>query len=162
MKYAFFVSLSFVIATAALADVPVPADYKYQAHFSKYSCKSFRDEAQAPAVLTSAEMVFKYLSVDQNMKNALLTLSSLDTACEYRVHYTIDSKSDILIYVDSITQGDEACAAKKYELDSVFKEGFRYAQKYYYYFALKFAAKFNNSCEMTTGNFMAEFELGKE
>lgn len=162
MKYALFVSLSIVIATAALAEVPVPADYKYQAHFSKYSCKSFRDETQAPAVLTSTDMTFKYLSVDQNMKNALLTLSSADSTCEYRVHYTIDSKSDTLTYVDSAIQGDEVCAAKKYELDSVFKEGFRYVQKYYYYFALKFAAKFNNSCETTTGNFMAEFELGKE
>ena len=149
-------------AIPAFADIPVPSDFKYQAHFSKYSCKSFRDEAQAPAVLTNSGMTLKYLSVDQNMKNALLTLSDVNSSCQYRAHYTIDSKNDILTYIDSVILGDEACLAKKYELDSVFKEGFRYVQKYYYYFALKFSAKFDNSCETTTGNFMAEFELGKE
>lgn len=161
MKYILFLSL--FAATAAFADVPVASDYKYQTHFTKYSCKSFREEAPAPAIFTDSNIAFKYLSVDQNMKNALLTLTTTDgSACEYRAHYSIDAKADILNFVDSAVVGDEACIAKKDELDSVFKEGFRYVQKYYYYFALKFSAKFSNACEASTGNFLVEFEMGKE
>lgn len=161
MKYIVFLSL-FALSTA-FADVPVPADYKYQTHFTKYSCKSFRDEALIPAVFTDIGMTFTYLSVDQNLKNALLTLASTnDVACEYRVHYAINSQTDTLVFVDSTTVGDETCSLKKEDLDAVFKEGFRYVQKYYYYFALKFTAKFDNSCATSTGNFMAEFELGKQ
>lgn len=161
MKYIVFLSL-FALSTA-FADVPVPTDYKYQTHFSKYSCKSFRDEAQAPAIFTDLGMTFTYMSVDRNLKNTLLTLTSTtDVACEYRAHFTINSQTDTLVYVDSTTVGDETCSAKKEDLDAIFKEGFRYVQKYYYYFALKFTAGFDNSCETSTGNFMAEFELGKQ
>lgn len=160
MKYILLLAL--LAATTAFADVPNADEYRYHAHFTKYSCKSFRDEAEAPTIMTDKGLTLQYMSVDHEMKNAVISvISSQDPSCKYSVHYSIDAKNDILNFVDSeIT--DELCPLKKEELDAIFKEGFRYVHKYYYYFALKFNAKFENACETTTGNIMAEFELGKQ
>lgn len=160
MKYILLLGLFAV--TAAFADVPNADDYRYHAHFTKYSCKSFRDEAAAPTIMTDKGLALQYMSVDHEMKNAVISVvSSTDAACTYSVHYSIDSKNDILNFVES-KMSDENCGLKKDDLDAIFKDGFRYVHKYYYYFALKFNAKFENACATTTGNFMAEFELGKQ
>lgn len=160
MKSFIFITLFF--SSFSFAEVASPLEMKYQAHHTKFSCKSFRDEASAPAFLSDLEMKFSHLGVDLNMENAVINLvSSNESLCEYRVHYSIDPVLDTLTFVDSTIFGDENCIAKEDSLNSVFTEGFRYAQKYYYYFALKFAAKFPNSCDDRTGNFLVEFELGK-
>lgn len=160
MKYILIFCLFAV--TTAFADVPNADQYRYHTHFTKYSCKSFRDEATAPTVMTDKGLSLQYMSVDHEMKNAVISvISSQEPACVYSVHYSIDSKNDILNFVESEVKG-ESCELKKENLDVIFKDGFRYVQKYYYYFALKFNAKFDNVCETTTGNFMAEFELGKQ
>ncbi len=154
--------LSLFAVTAAFADVPNPDDYRYHAHFTKFSCKSFRDEAQAPTVLTDKGLSLQYMSVDHEMKNAVISVvSSQEPNCTYSVHYSIDSKNDILNFVDSKVS-DETCELKKEDMDAIFKDGFKYVHKYYYYFALKFNAKFAHSCETISGNLLAEFELGKQ
>lgn len=160
MKY--FLLLSLLAVTSAFADVPNADEYRYHAHFTKYSCKSFRDEAAAPTVMTEKGLSLQYMSVDVGMKNAIISVvSATEPTFKYSVHYTIDAKNDKLIYADSVVTGTEG-ELKKEELDAIFQEGFKYVHKYYYYFALKFNAKFENACETSTGNFMAEFELGKE
>lgn len=160
MKYILLLAL--LVISTAFADVPNADEYRYHAHFTKYSCKSFRDEAQAPTIMTNKGLALQYMSVDHEMKNAVISVvSSQFPSCTYSVHYSIDSKNDILNFVDS-KMTDESCQLPKEELDVIFKNGFRYVHKYYYYFALKFNAKFENACETTTGNFMAEFELGKQ
>lgn len=161
MKYILLL-ISLFAVTAAIADVPNADDYRYHAHFTKYSCKSFRDEAAAPTIMTDKGLGLQYMSVDHEMKNAVISVvSSQAPSCVYSVHYSIDAKNDILNYVDSEIK-DESCELKKEDLDAIFKDGFKYVHKYYYYFALKFKAQFENACETTTGNFMAEFELGKQ
>jgi hypothetical protein len=160
MKYILIFCL-FAI-TAASAEVPNSDDYRYHTHFTKYSCRSFRDEAQAPTVMTGKGLIPQYMSVDHEMKNAVISVVSTQSpTCKYIVHYNIDAKNDILNYVESEMIG-ENCELQKEELDLLFKDGFKYVQKYYYYFALKFKANFENSCTASTGNFMAEFELGKQ
>jgi len=160
MKY--FLLLSLLVVSSAFAAVPNADEYRYHAHFTKYSCKSFRDEAPAPAVMTDIGLTPEFMSVDVGMKNAVISVvSSQYPACKYNVHYSIDAKNDILNFVESEMVG-ESCELKKESVDAIFQDGFKYVHKYYYYFALKFKASFENSCADSTGNFMAEFELGKQ
>lgn len=160
MKSIIFITMLF--SSLSFAEVVSPLEMKYHAHHTKFSCKSFRDQAASPVVLNDLEMKFSHLGVDVNMENAVISLvSTTDKACEYRAHYSIDPVADRLTFIDSSIEGEGNCLDKEADLDGIFTEGFRYAEKYYYYFALKFEAKFSNVCENKTGNFLVEFELGK-
>ncbi|EQC49955.1 hypothetical protein M899_2737 [Bacteriovorax sp. BSW11_IV] len=159
MKYIALITALFSFNT--MAEVVSPLEFKYHAHHTKFSCKSFKAATETADTFKNIEMKFSHLGVNTDMTEAIINLISTDSKnCEYRAHYTIDAVADTLTFVDSQILGDN-CSEQGAVLDSVMREGFRYISKYYYYFALKFAADFENSCQASTGNYLVEFELGK-
>lgn len=144
-----------------VAEVVSPLEFKYHAHHTKFSCKSFKTATDTADTFKNIGMKFSHLGVNTDMTEAIINLVSTDAKyCEYRAHYTIDAVADTLTFVDSQILG-ENCFEKGAALDLVMREGFRYISKYYYYFALKFNADFENSCQASSGNYLVEFELGK-
>lgn len=145
----------------AFADVGSPVAEKYRAKFTNFSCKSFRDKAPAPEFLEKLNMKFGHLGVDRELNFAIVNLVSTDkAACEYRARYERNRATKGIEFLESTMIGSEECQSLKADLDPVFEAGFNYVAKYDYYFSLRFNDKIANACESTTGNFMAEFELG--
>ncbi|WP_408098285.1 hypothetical protein ACJVC5_05055 [Peredibacter sp. HCB2-198] len=145
----------------AFAEVGSPTAEKYRARFTNFSCKSFRDKAPAPERLTNINMKFGHLGVDRDLNFAIVNMVSSDTkGCEYRARFERMRATKTIEFLESQMIGGDECQDLKADLDQTFEAGFMYISKYDYYFALKFNDKFKNACESTTGNFMAEFELG--
>lgn len=145
----------------AFAEVGSPVNEKYRAKFTNFSCKSFRDKAAAPKLLENINMKFGHLGVDRELNFAIVNLVSTDKqGCEYRARYERNRTTRGLEFLEAEMIGSSECQDKLADLAPVFEAGFMYIAKYDYYFALKFMNKFENACESTTGNYMAEFELG--
>ena len=150
-----------LISTLSIAEVGSPIDEKYRARFTHYSCRSFKDKAVSPEFMTRLELKFGHLGVDQTLDHAVLNLiSTNEEGCEYRIRYVRNRETRNLELLETSMLGGESCFDKEAELAEIFAGGFMYGAKYMYYFALKFNSKFSNSCETSTGNFIAEFELG--
>lgn len=147
--------------SSSFADIGSPTAEKYRAKFTNFSCKSFRDKAPAPERLTNINMKFGHLGVDRDLNFAIVNMVSTDSkGCEYRARFERIRSTRSLVLLETQMLGSDACQDLKIDLDKTFEAGFDYIAKYDYYFALKFNDKFENACESTTGNFMAEFELG--
>ncbi|WPU65342.1 hypothetical protein [Peredibacter starrii] len=154
-------ALTALSLSSAFADVGAPTAEKYRAKFTNFSCKSFRDKAPAPERLTDLNLKFGHLGVDRDLNFAIVNLVSTDDkGCEYRARFERIRATREIKFLESQMIGGEECQALKLEVDPTFEAGFMYISKYDYYFALRFNDKFANACESTTGNFMAEFELG--
>ncbi len=148
-----------LFATHTFAQVaPSASDMTFVTEFTNFACKSFRDQANAPAEIEKLQVKFTKLGIAKNTRRAVIDIESEDGQCFYSADYSRQKGEKQLRFQASYITNSALCQDLKVELDKVMAPGFKYAIKFNAYISMLFLAELSSECEDIGGNALIEYQ----